>query len=207
MKINSYTVELENPESWDHYFYLVSQVVASNSKCLSRKIGAILVKDKSIISTGYNGPPRGILRCDERWLIDPAIRKVGNERIRHVQFPTYPSFPDYLSQSSDYFKKYLEGKCPRRVLGYKSGEGLEICVAGHAERNALINAARNGICTKDLTMYMTCGIPCQECMIEIINAGIKEVVVTAFDFYDLGSEYLLRESDLEVRLFDFLKGD
>jgi dCMP deaminase len=175
----------------------VAQAVASHSKCLSRKIGAILVNDKSIISTGYNGPPRGVSRCDKRWLVDPAIRKIGKERI--------PKFPDYISQDSDYFKKYLEGKCPRRVLGYKSGEGLSICVAGHAERNALINAARNGICTKGLTMYMTCGIPCQECMIEIINAGIDEVVVTTFDFYDLGSQYLLKESGMKARLFDFLE--
>lgn len=196
MKLNTYTVELENPKSWDHYFYLVAQSVASNSKCLSRKIGCVLVNDKSIISTGYNGPPRNVPPCDQRWLTDVNFRKLGKERI--------PNFPDYITQDSKFFKENLQGKCPRRALGYKSGEGLDVCVAGHAERNTLINAARNGICTKGLKLYMTCGIPCQECMIEIINAGIEEVVVTAFDFYDLGSEYLLRESHLEARLFDFL---
>jgi len=49
--------------TWDEYFFLICQSTALKSTCLSRKIGAILVKDKSIISTGYNGPPRGIPHC------------------------------------------------------------------------------------------------------------------------------------------------
>ena len=68
--INSYTVDMENPKSWDEYFYNMSVTVGSNSKCLSRKIGAVIVKDKTVISTGYNGPPRGVMTCDQRWLYD-----------------------------------------------------------------------------------------------------------------------------------------
>lgn len=48
---------------WDLYFLGICCSVSSNSPCLSRNIGAILVRDKSIISTGYNGPPRGIPHC------------------------------------------------------------------------------------------------------------------------------------------------
>ena len=44
----------------------IAKVVSTNSKCLSRKIGAVLVKDKSIISTGYNGPAKGVKHCSER---------------------------------------------------------------------------------------------------------------------------------------------
>ena len=60
--------------NWDQYFYDVCVVVSKNTKCFSRKIGAILVRDKSIVSTGYNGPPRGIPHCDERYSIDKALR-------------------------------------------------------------------------------------------------------------------------------------
>lgn len=52
-----------NQHRWDKYFHSVCEAVASNSRCLSRQIGAILVRDSSIVATGYNGPPRGIPHC------------------------------------------------------------------------------------------------------------------------------------------------
>lgn len=66
--------------------------------------------------------------------------------------------------------------CPRHEKGYKSGEGLNLCPAAHAERNVLINAARSGISVKGCTLYVTSPIPCRECAKEIVNAGIQEVV-------------------------------
>ena len=45
----------------------------------------------------------------------------------------------------------------------------------HAEMNAILNAARIGVSTKDCTMYLTCGIPCSDCCKGIINAGIKRI--------------------------------
>ena len=114
------------------------------------------------------------------------------------------------SDSSELYSKFrrdLEGVCPRYVpeFGFKSGEGLEWCVAGHAERNALINAARAGIATKGLKMYMDCQIPCTPCLVEIINAGIEEIIVTGFKFYDQSAEYVLSESGLKWRIYDHLK--
>jgi dCMP deaminase len=46
----------------------------------------------------------------------------------------------------------------------------------HAERNAIYNAARIGVSTKDCTIYLTCGIPCADCARGIINAGIRRIV-------------------------------
>lgn len=46
----------------------------------------------------------------------------------------------------------------------------------HAERNAIYNAARIGVSTRDCTMYLTCGIPCADCARGIINAGIRRIV-------------------------------
>lgn len=50
---------------WDEYFMNIARVVASRSNCMKRQVAAIIVKDKRIISTGYNGTPRGIKNCSE----------------------------------------------------------------------------------------------------------------------------------------------
>ncbi len=54
-----------NKMTLDEYFLRIASVVAMRSSCCRRQVGAILVKDGRIISTGYNGTPRGIQNCDE----------------------------------------------------------------------------------------------------------------------------------------------
>jgi len=178
---NKFINELERINmNWDEYFLGVCKTIASNSKCLSRKIGAIIVRDKSIISTGYNGPPRGVPPCFTRCNDDQNfIKELNTKSITYDQ---------------------IHPKCPRQVLGFKSGEKVDICIAGHAERNAIVNAAKNGVCVKDSIMYMTCPIPCTPCLVEIINSGIKEIVVTDMSYYDQMGEYLIKQSGLKVRL-------
>ncbi len=51
--------------SWDEYFMRITQEVAQRSTCLRRQVGAILVKDKHILATGYNGAPTGLPHCEE----------------------------------------------------------------------------------------------------------------------------------------------
>ena len=51
--------------SWDEYFMDIAEQVSGRSTCLRRQIGAVLVKDKRILATGYNGPPSGLAHCDE----------------------------------------------------------------------------------------------------------------------------------------------
>lgn len=51
--------------SWDEYFMQITNVVASRSTCLRRQVGAVIVKDRRIIATGYNGAPRGLPHCQE----------------------------------------------------------------------------------------------------------------------------------------------
>jgi dCMP deaminase len=50
---------------WDQYFMNIAKVTASRSNCLKRKVAAIIVRDKRVISTGYNGTPRGTRNCNE----------------------------------------------------------------------------------------------------------------------------------------------
>jgi len=48
---------------WDEYFMNIAEVVASRGNCSRRKVAAVIVKDRRIISTGYNGTPRGVKNC------------------------------------------------------------------------------------------------------------------------------------------------
>jgi len=162
----------------DRYFLDICNAVASNSKCFSRQIGSILVEDNKILSYGWNGPPRKTPHCNERYLYDKEFSDLFEPEDRGIR------------------------KCPRQTLGYKSGEGLYLCVAGHAERNVLINAAREGIATKGKEMFMSCSIPCTPCLVEIINAGIKQITVIGFYFYDFSAQYLVENSHLKVRDFE-----
>lgn len=51
--------------SWDQYFIDITHLVATRSTCLRRQVGALLVKERTILATGYNGVPSGIRHCDE----------------------------------------------------------------------------------------------------------------------------------------------
>lgn len=50
---------------WDNYFMEIARVVSLRGNCIKRKVAAVIVRDKRIISTGYNGTPRGITNCSE----------------------------------------------------------------------------------------------------------------------------------------------
>lgn len=118
--------------SWDEYFMNMAAVAATRSNCIKRHIGAIIVKDRQIVSTGYNGTPKGIKNCNE-------------------------------------------GGCPRCWSLADSATRLDECLCVHAEENAIVQAAYNGISIKDGTLYTTF-CPCSYCAKSIINAGIKKVV-------------------------------
>ncbi len=51
--------------SWERYFLEIAKLVSSRSTCIRRKVGAVAVKDKRILATGYNGPPSGLKHCEE----------------------------------------------------------------------------------------------------------------------------------------------
>lgn len=175
---------------WDQYYHSICVEVGKNSKCLSRQIGAILVQDKTIVCTGYNGPPRGVPHCGERYYLDSNLRDALKQK--------------GLDPDNDNISYH--SICPRYILGFKSGEGLEWCIAGHSERNCLTQSGREGIKTKGSILYMDCGIPCTPCFVEIINAGVEEIVITEKSYYNnnISTPYLIQNSNLKVRIFKHL---
>lgn len=56
---------LKRPD-WDEYFMEMAVLTAKRSTCLRRQVGAVIVKDRHIVATGYNGAPRGVAHCDEK---------------------------------------------------------------------------------------------------------------------------------------------
>lgn len=110
---------------WHEAHMVVAETYAKRSTCSSKKVGAVIVKDKRPISTGYNGDYSGSENC--------------------------PGAALCLTK---------EGRC--------GGDTI------HAEINAILFAARNGIATEGSSIYITCS-PCVNCAKAIIQAGIKEV--------------------------------
>ncbi|MFA5238350.1 MAG: dCMP deaminase family protein [Phycisphaerae bacterium] len=177
----------------DLYYLSIAEAVGRRSKCLSRKIGAVLVKDDMIIATGFNGPPQGIPHCDSE---NAYFRVYENDNYEYYSFESNLLLSE--TQGGGREKERLYGDCPRKLAGYGSGKGLEVCPAVHAERNAILTAAANGVSTKGTTLYCFCPYPCADCCKEIINAGIKKIVCLEGDYYDTMSEWLLEKSNIEV---------
>lgn len=57
---------MDKRPSWDEYFMGMAELTAERSTCLRRQVGAVIVQDKHIVATGYNGAPRGLPHCEEK---------------------------------------------------------------------------------------------------------------------------------------------
>jgi len=66
--------------TWDEYFLGIAELVSKRSTCLRRRVGAVLVKDKRILATGYNGAPSGIRHCDEIGCLREKLKIPSGER-------------------------------------------------------------------------------------------------------------------------------
>jgi dCMP deaminase len=73
-------LERTSRPSWDGYFITIANMVRTRSTCLRRQVGAIIVKDKRILTTGYNGAPRGMKHCSEIGCIREAADVPAGER-------------------------------------------------------------------------------------------------------------------------------
>lgn len=148
------------------YFRLAKQVGEDKNPCYSRKIGTIIVHpvENRILGTGYNGPPKRVFHCDHP------------EHLSVIVWPQLTEEEKKTSQTNtkDEFVRRYEGcgVCPRRIVGARSGDRLELCSCAHSEANAIINSAQS---VYGSWMFCWCGCPCTECSKLIVNAGIATV--------------------------------
>ncbi|RKD31384.1 deoxycytidylate deaminase [Thermohalobacter berrensis] len=66
--------------SWDEYFMEIAHVVKKRSTCMRRNVGAVIVKDKRILSTGYNGAPSGLKHCKETGCLRDKLKVPSGQR-------------------------------------------------------------------------------------------------------------------------------
>ena len=114
--------------SWDAYFMGIALQVATRATCDRKHVGAVIVRDRTILSTGYNGSIRGLPHCD---------------------------CAGHMME---------DGHCVRTV---------------HAEANAIVQAARNGVRIDDATIYVTAS-PCWSCFKLIANSGVRRICFGEF---------------------------
>lgn len=125
--------EVSGRKSKSEYFSDICRMVAARATCLRLHVGAIIVSsDEHILSTGYNGAPKGMEHCQT---------------------------------------------CLRIERNIPHGQNYEICRSVHAEQNAIIQAAVNGVSVKGATLYCT-HTPCYICSKMIVNAEIAKVIVS-----------------------------
>lgn len=122
------TKENSRRPDWDHYFIEIAKVVSSRSTCLRRKYGAVIVKDNVIISTGYNGAPRGIENCID---LSKCIRKEQNipsgeryelcEAVHAEQNAVINAPPERMKGAAIYIAGFEENK------SFASGKPCKLC--------------------------------------------------------------------------------
>ena len=65
---------------WDEYFLSIARLVSSRSTCLRRQVGAVVVKNKQVLATGYNGAPSGITHCDKVGCLREELKVPSGQR-------------------------------------------------------------------------------------------------------------------------------
>lgn len=74
------SLQLNKRPDWDSYFMEIASLVSKRSTCLRRQVGAVIVKDKNILSTGYNGAPSGITHCEVTGCLREKLNVPSGER-------------------------------------------------------------------------------------------------------------------------------
>jgi dCMP deaminase len=105
--------------SWDEYFIEIAKVVGSRSTCLRRRYGAVIVKDYVIISTGYNGAPRGSINCVDRGIcrrkelnVPAGERYELCEAVHAEQNAIINGAPDRMKDATIYIAGFEEDNSP-----------------------------------------------------------------------------------------------
>ena len=135
--------------NWETYFMNVATEVATRSTCDRKHVGAVIVREKSILSTGYNGSTKGLSHCDD----------IGHDMVK--------------------------GHCIRTT---------------HAEANAIVQAAKNGVAINKSEIYVTAS-PCYNCFKLIVNSGIIKIYFKEF-YRDERINDIAKKSNIELVKID-----
>ena len=171
----------------DKRYLRMARIWSENSYAIRRQVGCLIVKDRMIISDGYNGTPAGfenvcedIVGCKlvgDNWNEFQQCKKTVCSGISNLSQPIYKIVTKRCCD-------WERGKCPHAILKTKP-------YVLHAEANALSKLARSGNNSEGATLYVT-DEPCLDCAKMIIQAGIKRVVFWREYHSHEGTQLLLR---------------
>lgn len=130
---------------WDQYFMGIARQAATRATCPRKHVGAVIVRDRAVLSTGYNGSLRGLSHCEDVGCV------------------------------------MEDGHCVTTV---------------HAEANAILQAAKNGIAVDNAELYTTAS-PCWPCFKMIANAGIRKIYYGEF-YRDERSREVARQIGIDL---------
>lgn len=174
------------------YLRLAKQFGEDTNPCYARQIGAVIVhpEENRILSTGYNGPPKGTPHADSlEYLRDIVWPQLSSEERIKLN----------ASSAIEFAQKHVNCHiCPRRLLDIPSGQRLELCGCEHAEKNAIANASQN---LHGSWMLIWGAGPCWDCTKLIINCGIKRLICTGKD-YNRRSQWLLGHAKIPCEMRD-----
>lgn len=140
--------------TWDRYFMNIARVSSSRATCHRKFVGAVIVRNKTILSTGYNGSIRGLEHCSD---------------VGHMM---------------------EDGHCVATI---------------HAEMNAIIQAARNGVRIEGASIYVTAS-PCWGCFKALANAGVTRICYGEF-YRDERSFAIAKRLNIEMVHVQLQPGD
>ena len=163
--------------SWDDYFISIVDATALRASCNRGKSAAVIVKDKRILATGYVGSPSGLATCDEE----------GHDIVKRCEIPVHRAYMNYVYdepwQAGEYIPiEKFSVHCIRTI---------------HAETNAVVNCARNGVSTLGATLYCTM-TPCVTCAMMIIQAGIVKVIAKNAYQKDKQTREMFKQVNIEL---------
>lgn len=131
--------------SWDEYFISLVDAAAARASCDRGRSGAVFVRENDVLATGYVGAPPGLPDCFEAGHI---MQRVTTNPARMAGLPVVRS----LIRTTDH--------CVRTI---------------HAEQNAILRAARNGVSLRGATVYCTLE-PCVNCAMSLVSLEVVRVV-------------------------------
>ena len=134
--------------SKDEYYLEIAKAVGLRSPCMRKKFGAIIVKNDSIVVTGYNGPPRGGVNCYDIGCIRDEL-KVPHYSAYDVNCPAVHAEENCLVNAARNGAKVLGGTLYIQGVSPEDGSLVESRPC-HRCRRALINAGIAGVITRDI---------------------------------------------------------
>lgn len=224
-KVLKYYTLIRNPGSFhpsnDELFMHIAYSMSLRSKCISRKVGAVIIGEKNyIIGAGWNEVGEGQIGCGDRTIRDVMetdetcipVEVRGNNKFRDylktkhhdeldISFCFREAYQEFLKKEDDKNKENDQTRSPMKL------KAQQFCRALHAEENAIIQTAKiGGMGLQSGTIYTTT-FPCELCAKKIYQSGLKKIVYTEPYPEAISEDVFLKDGirTIEIQPFEGVK--